>query len=102
MLIQIKDALICDLGILRFGIIKVGPFAMDQRDEVIATAQENACATCPDFAMLTRITGELVRDPQMMNPNAFGHYGLRGVQVLGRRAGKNFALINDGKMPTEV
>ena len=96
-LITLKDNLKRDIGIERFGIIKVGAFAMDKRDQEIFSAQEEACAEDKDFIMLTRITEKLVYDQKFLNSDAFGHYGSYGQEVLGRSAGKNLARAVNGK-----
>ena len=102
MLTNLKNALVRDLGIKKFGIIKVGRFALDERDEIIQLAQEELCAQDGNFAMITRVAPTLFDQPGMMNPNAFGHYSTQGVSVIGKHAGRNYALINDEKLPTEV
>ena len=95
-LIEIKNGLKRDVGLKKFGIIKVGAFACDGRDEAIFKAQERACDIDEDFIMLTRITKKLLADEKFLNPNAFGHYGSYGQEVLGRSAGKNLALALAG------
>lgn len=96
-LIEFKNRLKCDVGLEKFGIIKVGAFAMDGRDDAIFKAQEQACEEDSDFVMVTRITEKLLAEPKCLNPDAFGHYGSYGQEVLGRSAGKNLALAVDGK-----
>ena len=90
-LIALKNRLKEDIGLNKFGVIKVGAFAMDGRDDEIFMAQEQACAEDKDFVMLTRITEKIISDKQFLNPEAFGHYGSYGQEVLGRSAGKNLA-----------
>ncbi len=85
---ELNAALQKELGLQRFGIIRVGAFTGTPRDEVIRTAQEELCAQEPGFVMLTRLTAELERDPQWMNPFVAGHFGAKGLAKLGAAAGK--------------
>lgn len=87
-LILFKNALKKDCGIETFGIIRVGYFVGDERDEAIMEAQERAVREDGDFLMLTRITGELSRDPAYLNPEAAGHYNNEGLKRIGFEAGK--------------
>ncbi len=96
-LLSIKKGLKTDVGLTKFGVIKVGAFACDERDKAIFEAQEEVCAKDKDFVMLTRITEKLLADEKFLNPNAFGHYSSYGQEVLGRTAGKNLALFLAGK-----
>ena len=77
-LTALKNGLKRELGTDRFCIIKVGAFTGDARDEVIFAAQEEVCVQDPDFVMLTRITAELLRHKEYLNPFVAGHYGSRG------------------------
>lgn len=87
-----KNALKRDVGISRFGIIRVGFFtAEEERDRGIMRAQERAAAEDEDFVMLTRIAGRLSREPSFLNPFAAGHYGNAGMELLGGTAGDALA-----------
>lgn len=88
-LTTIKDQLKADFGLSRFGIIKVGAFANDERDEVIFDAQETLCQTDKDFVMLTRIANEINGDPNYMNPLARGHYNSDAQELIGATAGRH-------------
>jgi len=76
------------LGIHKFGIIRVGRFAGDERDQQIIDAQEAVCENSEDFIMLTRIATELNKKPQYMNPEVSGHYSAEGLELLGKTAGE--------------
>ncbi len=86
-IVELKNSLAEDLGIQRFGIIRVGRFTGDERDWEIIEAQDEICREDPDFLMLTRITTELNEIPEYMNPYAKGHYSARGLERLGEAAG---------------
>lgn len=77
-----------DLGINRFGIIRVGSFANDSRDLEIISAQEEICREDEDFAMLTDIATELCTKSEYMNPLVRGHYSARGLELLGAEAAR--------------
>lgn len=98
-MIDLKNALKRDLGIRRFGIIKVGRFysldegiqtpSPEQRrhfEEAISEEQEQVVREDPDFLMLTRITEKLTQDTAYLNPFAVGYYNNEGMEVLGRSA----------------
>lgn len=87
-------ALVQDLGVDRFGIIRVGRFTEDERDLEIISAQDEICAEAPFFLMLTRASTELNKDPEMMNPNVKGHYSAKGLETLGTLAGEALAEKN--------
>lgn len=91
-LFALKNSLKRDAKIDRFGIIKVGPFAMDERDEQIRNAQEEACAKDKDFVMLTRISSELLKNGYV-NPYYHGHYSAEGLEKLGADAGETLANL---------
>lgn len=76
-----------ELGVERFGVIRVGRFTGDARDDEIIDAQCELCRENPDFLMLTEMTEELCREPAYMNPFVGGHYGARGLERLGAAAG---------------
>lgn len=84
----LKDALKADVGLECFGVIRVGRFTGDQRDLEIMDAQEEVCREDGDFLMLTQIASELNELPEYMNPHVGGHYSAKGLEVLGRCAGK--------------
>ncbi len=84
------NALRESLGIRAFGIIRVGHFTFDARDDAIMEAQSLAAADPdepPFFVMLTEKAAELIRDPRCVNPFVPGHFGAHGLQVLGTLAG---------------
>lgn len=87
-LTELKDLLKEKLGIDKFGIIRVGRFAGDSRDDEIINAQDNVCACDSDFVMLTRIATELNEIPEYMNPYVSGHYSAKGLELLGKTAGE--------------
>lgn len=96
MLTAFKNALKADLGIEKFGIIRVGYFAIcydhpRSNDEAIIRAQERACAEDEDFLMLTRITEFLSQNNDYINPYEKGHYNNRAFILLGNDAGHTLA-----------
>lgn len=80
-----------DLGIEKVGVIRVGHFTNDERDDEIIEAQSEICRENSDFLMLTEITTELNKQPEYMNPNVAGHFSAKGLQKLGYEAGKTLA-----------
>ncbi|MBR3934798.1 MAG: hypothetical protein IKJ68_12950 [Clostridia bacterium] len=84
---ELKNSLKEDLGIKKFGIIRVGHFAGDKRDDEIINAQEAVCQMDDDFVMLTRLTSELELTKKYMNPYAKGHFSARGLELIGEVAG---------------
>jgi hypothetical protein len=76
-----------DLGILRFGVIRVGAFTGDGRDAPILAAQDEICGEDPFFLMLSDRALSLSKDASMMNPAVQGHYSARGLELLGTEAG---------------
>ena len=92
-LIELKTSLKAELGIHRFGIIRVGRFANDKRDEGIMNAQENVCAKDSDFVMLTRIASSLCEKSECMNPDAAGHFNAQSLVLIGEQAGNSLARI---------
>lgn len=96
---EIKDNATRDFGVDKFGIIKVGEFALNGFDEVIFEAQEELCRTYDDFLMVTRITEDLIKDRNYLNPFARGHYNCDGQEKIGLYAGTNFALMLKGEKP---
>ena len=86
------DALKADLGIERFGIIRVGRFTNDSRDLEIMAAQDALCRETEDFLMLTDAAVTLNVIPEAMNPYVGGHYSARGLELLGRAAATTLGL----------
>lgn len=86
----LNDALKNDLDIDKFGIIRVGRFTNDERDDAIISAQDEICAENSDFLMLTTIAAELCGKPEYMHPapQARGHYSAKGLELLGNAAGE--------------
>lgn len=87
-LIVLCEALKKDIGIEKFGIIRVGRFTNDHRDDEIIAAQDEICRENTDFLMLTTIATELNQQPQYMNPFVKGHYSAKGLELLGVSGGK--------------
>lgn len=87
------DALKADLGIERFGIIRVGRFTNDDRDIEIIAAQDEICREDKDFVMLTEIATELNQKSEYMNPHVKGHFSARGLELLGSTAAKALCRI---------
>lgn len=87
-LIRLNDALKKDLQIQTFGIIRVGRFVNDARDDEIINAQTEICREHPDFLMLTDKATEFNQSPSHMNPVVAGHYSAYGLEELGRLAGE--------------
>lgn len=85
------DALKKEIGICVFGLIRVGKFTNDERDEQIMAAQNEICRENPDFMMLTDIAAAMYEQPVYMNPYVQGHYSAKGLEKLGREAGKALA-----------
>lgn len=93
----IKDDLKLRFGVSKFGIIKVGAFTNDCRDQVIFDAQEEVCKEDSDFVMITRITEQLVNRIEYMNPKDPGHFNCAGLELIGETAGRNLAKIQKGE-----
>ena len=89
----LKNSLKKDLGLEKFGIVRVGHFARDERDDEIINAQEEVCVEDNDFVMLTRLTAELEQTTEYMNPEARGHYNAKGQEKLGNEAGTALAKL---------
>ncbi|MBE7090670.1 MAG: sialate O-acetylesterase [Clostridiales bacterium] len=89
-LILLKNQLKEDLGLEKFGVIRVGVFTMNSADEEIMRAQSHACQTDSDLIMLTEIAKELFNSPRYMNPFAHGHYSAEGMEILGTLSGSTF------------
>lgn len=84
----LNNALKKDLGIQKFGIIRVGRFVNDERDDEIIRAQTEICRTDSDFLMLTEKATELNQIPKYMNPEVAGHFSALGLETLGSLAGE--------------
>lgn len=91
---QIKTAahaLVKDVGLTRFGIIRVGRFTNDERDDRIIEAQSRVCDEDSLFLMLTDEATELNNIPEYMNPEAAGHFSAKGLVKLGGDAAVTLA-----------
>ncbi|MCR5056150.1 MAG: sialate O-acetylesterase [Clostridia bacterium] len=79
-----------DIGMKRFGIIKVGRFTGDARDDEIIGAQEDAAEKYPEtFIMLSETAEKMDGMPGMMHPTIGGHYSAKGLEFLGKEAGES-------------
>lgn len=85
---ELCTALISELRIEKFGIIRVGRFTEDARDLEIISAQNEICTENKDFLMLTDIATQLNTQKEYMNPFVHGHYSAKGLNKLGHEAGK--------------
>jgi len=86
---EFGHALEKELGIDKFGIIRVGRFAGDARDDEIINAQDEICREDDFFVMLTDVAAEYSSNPKYkcyMNPNVRGHFGAEGLCRLGELA----------------
>ncbi len=88
------DALCADLGVEKFGIIRVGRFTGDARDDEIIRAQDEICREDSRFLMLTELATTLNQDPSCMNPFVGGHYSAKGLEMLGTAAGEALGKCN--------
>lgn len=86
-LFTLAEALRRDIGVEKFGIIRVGRFVHDERDLEIIAAQDEACIESPIFTMLTTLATEFSEMPEYINPNAKGHFNAKGLEDIGRAAG---------------
>ena len=75
-----------EIGLTKFGIIRVGRFTNDGRDDEIIAAQDEICARDPLFLMLTDEATELNGIPEYMNPGVPGHFSAEGLRKLGSDA----------------
>lgn len=89
----LKDALKSDVGIDKFGIIRVGRFTGDERDDEIICAQDEICCDDYDFLMLTDIATKLNEQKEYMNEQYSGHYNAKGLELLGKEASKTLCKI---------
>ncbi len=104
---RLKNTLKQEVGIEKFGIIKVGYFyctsqwhksvsdydTKKSHDEEIMRAQERVVAEDSDFVMLTRVCTELSMKPEYINPNASGHYNNAAMEIIGTEAGTALAKM---------
>ena len=101
-----KNTLKREIGIEKFGIIKVGYFYCTSQwhkggdyetkkscDVAVMSAQERAVAEDSDFVMLTRVCPELSMKPEYINPEASGHYNNEAMEIIGTEAGSALARI---------
>ena len=88
---RFADELFEKVGIDKFGIIRVGRFTRDSRDDEIIEAQNEICREDERFLMLTEIATELNEIPEYMHPTIGGHYSARGLQKLGEAAAEALA-----------
>ena len=106
LLTKFKDDPKADVGIGRFGIVKVGYFAgivswLHDRtgdeglrdDEVIMAAQEELCASDGDFVMLTRLCTEFSIKGENISPFAEGHFSNEGHKQIGEDAARTLASL---------
>ena len=93
---EINSALKTEIGIEKFGIIRVGCFTNDERDFEIISAQDEICRENDDFLMLTTIATELNKKSEFMNPFVKGHYSAKGLEKLGKEAGKTLGAFVSG------
>ena len=94
---KLAEELQREFGVKAFGVIRVGRFTMDERDDVIITAQDEICAENDFFVMLSTAATMLNEQAEYMNPYAFGHYSAKGQEYLGKEAGTalgKYALEN--------
>jgi len=87
----LADELFEKVGIGKFGIIRVGRFTLDERDDEIIKAQDEICREDERFLMLTEIATELNEKPEFMHPRIFGHYSVKGLRKLGEAAAESLA-----------
>jgi len=106
-LTRLKNTLKAEVGIEKFGIIKVGYFYCTSQwhknvsnyddkkkcDETIMSAQERAVSEDSDFVMLTRVCTELSMKSEYINPEASGHYNNAAMEIIGAEAAKGLAAI---------
>lgn len=88
---ELEASLRTDLGIDKFGIIKIGKFMRDERDVEIHSAQYEICAENEHFMMLTDVATELSDDPECLHPEMRGHFSVKGLSIIGRKAAEALA-----------
>ncbi len=94
---SLADALARDAGVERAGIIRVGHFTHDARDGEIIEAQRELCREDARFWLLTELADMLEASPGYMNPHVGGHFGARGLMLLGKAAGEALARVLPGR-----
>ena len=87
----LREAFVAEFGLETFGIIRVGRFTGDARDDEIINAQSEICREQEGFLMLTEAATDLNQMPEMMNPFVGGHFSAKGLETLGRLAGEALA-----------
>ena len=93
MLTTLNEALKKDVCIDLFGVIRVGRFTNDARDEAIISAQDEICAENDGFLMLTTIATEVNAKPLYMNPSVQGHFSAEGLEKLGSVSGRTLGKV---------
>ena len=86
----LQSSLEKDLGIHSFGVIRVGRFTGDRRDQQIIDAQDAICRE-KGFVMLTQLAADMGQQPKYMNPDVKGHFSAEGLELLGSTAGTALA-----------
>ena len=99
-LIAYKNALKKDLGIEKFGIIRVGYFSKENEedDHAIQRAQEKCVKDDKDFLMLTRVCEFLSKDQFFINPLHRGHYNNNALAIIGNCAGEYLSRYAIGEI----
>ena len=104
-LTEFKNDMKRELGIDKFGIIKVGYFCLPVHwitwddaeakkwDETIMRAQERLVENDEDFVMLTRICTQLSLNEKYINPFEAGHYNNQAMEMIGSAAGETLAKL---------
>lgn len=87
LLTQLKNDWKAEVSLECFGILLVGRFAGDERDDAIIDAQRELCQADGDFLLLTDAAHKLWNDPIYMNPHVKGHFSCAGQERLGELAG---------------
>ena len=105
-LVEYKNQLKAQLGIEKFGIIRVGYYLANcswnlnpndtEEDKIaynegIIRAQERAAEQDSDFIMLTRVCADLSRKQEYINPQAEGHYNNAAMEIIGKAAAETLA-----------
>ncbi len=100
-LVCLNDALKKNLGIEAFGMIRVGRFAGDERDQQIIDAQDTVCESSKEFVMLTRLAAQMHEMPQYMHPDVPGHFSAEGLELLGKTAGEALGNVKNQSRESE-
>ena len=88
---ELEEALRRDIGIDKFGIIKIGKFMRDERDDEIHNAEEEICRENEHFLMLTDIAPTLSDTPENLHPIYRGHFSSKGLAIIGTKAAETLA-----------